>query len=412
MDGLSLSALSLNNEQQGSNLTTGMVSVKLKRKVTTFQLKAGRTSKKMAYFGEVGVGTPAQSFSVVFDTGSGNLIVPGSYCTSQACSMHAQYNIKDSSTTKRVMCDGRPVNGYSDPDEVKITFGTGYISGQCYKDSICLGSTCAKGMFISSTDESAQPFSSFSFDGILGLGLSSLAQSPDFCMMERMVKHQSLHKPLFSVFLSDSDEEPSEVTFGDIKKEHMASELFWVDVTGDTGYWEVRIQDITIDNKPLQLCEDCKVAVDTGTSQLAGPSDLIEEMRSLLDVSPDCKGIEKLPKLGFIVGDKVLNLLPADYVDQGVYTCELALMELDVPPPKGPLFVFGIPFLQRFFTVYDSANSRVGFAVAKHASGHAAEGLLGIAAEPIDLATRGRKEKKSRQRNTLSFAEVKSGGAK
>ena len=34
-----------------------------------------------------------------------------------------------------------------------------------------------------------------------------------------------------SLFLSDSDAETSEITFGDIKKEHMASELFWVPVT-------------------------------------------------------------------------------------------------------------------------------------------------------------------------------------
>merc|ERR1740129_1283504 len=41
-------------------------------------------------------------------------------------------------------------------------------------------------------------------------------------------------------------------------------------------------------------------------------------------------------------------------------------MNYNVPPPQDPIFVLGIPFLERYYTVYDEPNNRVGFAVAHH----------------------------------------------
>merc|ERR1719453_1717111 len=70
--------------------------------------------------------------------------------------------------------------------------------------------------------------------------------------------------------------------------------------------------------------------------------------------------------LGFSINGQVLNLRPADYVDRTEDGCSTALMTLDVPPPKGPLFIFGDPFLRRFVTIYDMDGPSVGFAVAKH----------------------------------------------
>jgi hypothetical protein len=99
---------------------------------------------------------------------------------------------------------------------------------------------------------------------------------------------------------------------------------------------------------------------------LAGPSEVIERLSERLELKDDCSNFDAMPLLGFAIKDKVLNLKPDDYIDRDATSCSLSLMALDVPPPKGPLFVFGDPFLRRFLTVYDRDGPSVGFAVAQH----------------------------------------------
>lgn len=367
----------------GHQVSSSSHSVSLQKRRVKEAAAAGQTQgtravHKLAYFGRVAVGTPPQEFQVVFDTGSGNLIVPGVDCPSDACQKHKRLDFHQSQTSKAVNCDGSEVPSGAEADEITITFGTGSITGACMKDKICLGNVCTLGDLIVSTEESNQPFSSFKFDGVLGLALTAMAQGPSFSLMDRVNQASAIHHPLFSVFMSDSERETSEITFGAVKEEHMASELFWVNITGNTGYWQVQIDDIVFDGKPQELCQDCKVAVDTGTSQLAGPSHIVSELTKRLGVKDNCANFNALPKLGFIIGGRILELAPKDYIDKGS-SCALSLMSLDVPPPNGPLFIFGIPFLQKYYTVYDHANSRVGFAVAKH-EGEEPEALVMVGA--------------------------------
>lgn len=342
------------------------MSVALHKRVHKISSDQKTTRHKMAYYGKVQAGTPPQEFTVVYDTGSGNLIVPGESCGSSACTSHQQFRNSKSSSVSRVNCDGSQVGGGESPDQVTITFGTGKVTGSCFTDRVCVSSVCTDANFIVSTEESDSPFASFSFDGILGMAMDSMAQSNEFSMMNRLHHSGSLKDPVFSVFLSDNDNEVSEITFGASKDEHMASGLYWVPVTSKAGYWEVEIQDIYFDKKPQNICKGCRVAVDTGTSELAGPSDVISELSRKLGAGDCSQG--SMPDLGFAVRGpsgkpKILSLSPAEYASGG---CSLSLMSLDVPPPKGPLFVFGIPFLQKYYTVYDHENDRVGFAVAKH----------------------------------------------
>jgi len=327
----------------------------------------GSMRRAKAYFGEVTVGTPPQKFIAVYDTGSANLVLPGRSCRSRVCRMHRRFSRLNSSTQRRISCHDSQILRHGKGDRLKITYGRGFIRGMCLQDHICVGGVCTVGNFISAFQESNDPFSKFLFDGVLGLAPASLASNKLFSLVARMTSGQALKHQVFSVYLSDSSSEASEVTFGDVKREHLASNLTWVPVEGTTGYWEIVIEDITVDGVPKKICEGCHAAVDTGMSRLTAPGSMMEQLKPFVGRVNDCGDFHSLPMLGFLIKGQTFNLGPRDYAEiRSNGKCELSLGALDVPPPRGPIMVLGLPFLQKFYTVFDPVGKRLGFGLARH----------------------------------------------
>merc|ERR1719161_535685 len=294
-----------------------------------------RVEHKTEYWGSIGLGTPTQEFTVIFDTGSGNLIVPGSNCTSMPCMDHHRFKL--SSTSQVVGKKGAPLD--IDPEqklESTIKFGTGKVHGSFVRDSLCLSpSSCSKVNFMTAIQETDEPFQDCDFDGIMGLGFADLSMGQGFNILDEL--KGVLPKQQVSVYLSDDSK--SVINFGGYDQRLAASAVQWVPVSHQS-YWQIGIDDIAFGDKKTGLCANCQVAVDTGTSLLAGPSSVIDQLQEQLKVE--------------------------DYIDKSDDHCELSLMQLDVPPPRGPLFVLGDPFLRKFLTIYDREGPRVGFAVARH----------------------------------------------
>merc|ERR1719313_3341270 len=336
----------------------------MRHKSSHKQLHMMEVIHKTAYWGTISMGSPPQEFKVIFDTGSGNLILPSKDCNMAGCNPHKKYSPKDSSSAAQVTNE-------QGEGSTEISFGTGQVQGNYVEDQFCVGDLCSKVRFIAATDESAEPFSEVPFDGIMGMGFNDLSMGKGFNIVDDLSDSNQLPQGQFSVFLVDEGE--SEICFGGYRSEVLASDIVWAPVSRQS-YWQVKIEDITFNNKPTGLCEgSCQVAVDTGTSMLAGPSDLVDKLSDQLGAKEDCSNFQSLPQLGFQIGDRVLNLDPEDYMDKSEGDCSFSLMALDVPPPKGPLFIFGDPFLRRFVTIYDRPGPRVGFAVANHGKMDAAK---------------------------------------
>merc|ERR1719276_748282 len=86
------------------------------------------------YFITAEVGTPAQSFTVVPDTGSSNLWLYSKSCWSLPCWYHALYDNKKSSTYE------------ADGSKFDITYGSGGVKGTVSKDVAMIGDDITSSM--------------------------------------------------------------------------------------------------------------------------------------------------------------------------------------------------------------------------------------------------------------------------
>jgi len=163
-------------------------------------------------------------------------------------------------------------------------------------------------------------------------------------------------------------EDEALITFGGWRSARTAEPLAWVALS-DPGYWQFTIDDIVMNNKSARVCpEGCQVVVDTGSSLLMGPKSMGDTLEALLQTNvSDCNDTSALPTLGFKIGGKFLELTPDDYMDIGKDTCLFAWTPVK-DTGKGPLLVLGMPFLRKYYTVFDfrSGSPRLGFARAHH----------------------------------------------
>jgi phytepsin len=239
------------------------------------------------YFGEIGIGTPPQKFTVIFDTGSSNLWVPSAKCYfSVACFFHSKYKASHSSTYKK--------NGTS----AAIRYGTGSISGFFSQDHVKVGDIVVKNQdFIEATKEPGITFVAAKFDGLLGLGFQEISVGKSVPVWYSMVDQGLVDQPVFSFWLNRNTEEQEggELVFGGIDPNHYIGEHTYVPVT-QKGYWQFDMGDVLVGDKTTGFCSDgCAAIADSGTSLLAGPTTVVTQINHAIGatgvMSQECKTV-------------------------------------------------------------------------------------------------------------------------
>ncbi|CAJ1390051.1 unnamed protein product [Effrenium voratum] len=309
------------------------------------------------YYGEIGVGTPAQKEMVIFDTGSSNLWVPN---TRPFLTSHNIYDHSKSSTYKK--------NGTT----FAIQYGSGPVSGVFSADTVTIGDLQLKDYTFAEVDKTSGLGLGYrlgKFDGILGLGWDSISVGGVPTPMNALVKSGQLPEPVFAFYLGNN--QPGELVFGGVDPKHYTGDFSFVPLSSES-YWEIKLDGVKLGSDSVSSTKSA--IVDSGTSLLAGPKSEIAAIATKLGAKSilgkeyvvDCSA--KLPDLTFTLGGKDFTLKQADLILQASGSqCILALTGLDVPPPRGPLWILGDVFMRKYYVQFDWGQKRLGFATAAQA---------------------------------------------
>jgi hypothetical protein len=304
------------------------------------------------YYGTVQIGTPPQSFAVIYDTGSSNIWVPNKKFGS-----HAVYKHSASSTYK------------ADGSEFAIQYGSGPVSGSVSVDTVRFGGLTVPNQKFAEVDTVSglgQLYLDGQFDGIFGLGFDTIAENNIPGPIEKLVKAGTLDKPQFSFYLGSGA--GGEISFGGVNPARFTGAVSYVPVT-QRGYWQVALGGVKVGTTSV-VSSTVPAIVDSGTSLIAGPQSQITKLARAAGATLTSQGDYTIscsstgPTISFTLGGKQYAIQKADYtLDGGDGTCFLAFQAFDEN-----LWILGDVFMRKYYTVFDygtsSTGPRVGFAQA------------------------------------------------
>lgn len=315
------------------------------------------------YYGEVEIGTPAQKFTVVFDTGSSNLWVPKVEC--QNCGywfINGGKNKFDKTKSSTYQADG---------SDFHIQYGSGDVRGYFSVDTVTLADDIVvknqKFAEVQNAGGLGIGYIMGKFDGILGLGFEGLSLGGATTVFKNAIDQGVVNQPVFAFDLGD--EKDGELTIGGYDDSKFKGEISWIPLK-EPKYWEVSIDSIKLGGYSSTATTGI---VDSGTSLITGPSSEISRIATSVGAMPnllgqysiDCAKVPNIPDLEFNMNGKPFIVPGKDLVIESGGMCVFAMMGMDIPD-KGeesmPKWILGDVFMRKYYTIFDYAQQRVGLA--------------------------------------------------
>lgn len=338
------------------------------------------TNEDVSYVASVSIG--GTSYDLIVDTGCTLLLLRHNRnalkrstdltsCSASNTWCGAQSSCEPSSTGKKT------------GDSVQVSYGSGSFSGEEYTDEVSFGGLAVSSQSIGAAT-SASGFSGV--DGIIGFGPVDLTEDtvsntntvPTF--MNNLYSQGSISTEVLGVSFrpetgSDTDDTNGELTLGGTDSSKYSGSITYFSqlTTGDAAYyWGISIAKFTYGSTTLS--SSASGIVDTGTTLIYIPTKAYDEFLNAADGETDnSSGLasfstEPTSDFGITFGSTTYTLTPSQYLipsdqysyyglDSGKYYSWIS-----DGGSSGVDTIIGQKFLENYYSVFDTTNSRIGFA--------------------------------------------------
>ncbi|BGP17269.1 hypothetical protein JCM10213v2_005287 [Rhodosporidiobolus nylandii] len=312
------------------------------------------------WYGTISIGTPAKNYIIDFDTGSADLWIPSTNCTSAACNTHSKYDPSTSSTSASL-----PTK------KLSITYGDGSSTkGTVWTDTVSIAGLTAVGQTFGAAYSLTSDFQDDPYDGLMGMAYGSISTMGATPLFETLVNEKKVAKSQFSFLLAQTG---SELFMGGMNAAHYAAgSTKWYPVASQS-YWLLATQ-ANVGDTAVSSLGTFNSIVDTGTSVIVAPTDAAAKFWASVPnsaayggaggyYSMPCDEMDSVDiSFSFGTSDKwvvsgaSLNL---GRVSSGSSRCVGAVVGADIG--LGATWILGAAFLENVYSTFDVSTNSVGF---------------------------------------------------
>jgi hypothetical protein len=308
-------------------------------------------SQDVGYIGEMQIGTPPQTFKMLYGTGSMVVWAPNSKVNN-----HAYYNSAASSTFVK--------NG----TYYQVQYGGGLVTGFVSVDTVSFGGLSVPNVKImeASNTTGLVGFADSPVDGIFGLGLDVEGPYKLPNPVQQLAAEGKLDKPQFAFYLGNKG--PHELTIGGVNPARYTGDINYVRVVA-TGPWWIEMGGVKVGNTVVAR-HKIHTLLDSATSTFMAPPKQLAILAKAVgavktpdgDYTIDCKSPG--PAITITLGGKQYAIQKGDYASAG----SDGKCYLNVGVSGDDFWILGSIFMQSVYTVFDfgvkNVHPRVGFAQA------------------------------------------------